>query len=168
MPHIPTPPTPTMTTQQMIQKLQQISGMVQSIPQTTNNLVVNPNTYQQAILDAVEVKRIALEQAQRVLDEHMKAEQEKRKQTFLTIENIDKIKGHDYSEWLKVIGVKEHENFYEFTLGNKEMSQIETILLHRRQTNDKRYIMEYNHQTLWVSKDRLSTIDGIIECMQDI
>ena len=48
------------------------------------------------------------------------------------------------------------------------MSQIETILLHRRQTSDKKYIMEYNNQTLWVSKDRLSTIDGIIECMQDI
>ena len=144
-----------MTTQQMLQKIQQISGNIY-------------NPVQQSIMDATEIKRIALEQAQMVLDEHMKAEQQKRKQMFLTIENIDKIKGHDYSDWLKVIGVKEWDNHYEFTLADNKMSQIETILLHRRQTDDKRYIMEYNNQTLWVSKDRLSTIEGIIECMQDI
>jgi hypothetical protein len=156
MPHIPIPPKPTMTTQQMIQKIQQINGNVSN------------NTYQQAILDAAEIKRIALEQAQKVLDEHMKMEQEKRKQTFLTIENIDKIVGHKYSDWLKVAGVKEWDDHYEFTLLDDKVTQVETILLHRRQTSDKRYIMEYNNQTLWVSKDRLSTIDGIIECMQDI
>ena len=159
MPHIPIPPktmNTKMTTQQMIQKIQQISGNIYNTPQ------------QQAILDAVEIKRIALEQAQRVLEEHIKVEQEKRKQMFLTIENIDKIKGHDYSEWLKVIGVKEWDTHYEFTLADKTMSQIETILLHRRQTSDKRYIMEYNGNTMWVSKDRLSSIQKIIECMQDI
>jgi hypothetical protein len=47
-------------------------------------------------------------------------------------------------------------------------NQVETILLHRRQTTDKKYIMEYKGQTLWVSKDRLSTIDGIIECMREV
>ena len=155
MPIIPTPPP--MTLSQRIQAIQQISGNVS-----------NPSIYQQAILDAVEVKRIALEQAQMVLDEHMKAEQQKRKQMFLTIENIDKIVGHKYSDWLKVAGVKECDTHYEFTLLDDKVTQVETILLHRRQTSDKRYIMEYNNQTLWVSKDRLSTIDGIIECMQDI
>ena len=60
MPIIPTPPP--MTLSQRIQAIQQISGNVS-----------NPSIYQQAILDAVEVKRIALEQAQMVLDEHMKA-----------------------------------------------------------------------------------------------
>ena len=155
MPIIPTPPP--MTLSQRIQAIQQISGNVS-----------NPSIYQQAILDAVEVKRIALEQAQMVLDEHMKAEQQKRKQMFLTIENIDKIVGHNYSDWLKVAGVKEWDTHYEFTLLDEKVTQVETILLHRRQTSDKRYIMEYNNQTLWVSKDRLSTIDGIIECMQDI
>ena len=148
MPHIPIPPT--MTTQQMIQKLQRINTMT---PQ--NNVV-------QQITD------LAREQAKIALDELMKQEQEKRKQTFLTIENIDKIRGHDYSAWLKVGGVKEWDNHYEFTLLDEKGTQVETILLHRRQTDDKRYIMEYNNQTLWVSKDRLSTIDGIIECMQDI
>ncbi len=157
MPHIPIPPKPTMTTQQMIQKIQQINGNVSN------------NTYQQAILDAAEIKRIALEQAQKVLDEHMKMEQEKRKQTFLTIENIDKIVGHKYSDWLKVAGVKEWDDHYEFTLlGTGSSNQVETILLHRRQTSDKRYIMEYNNQTLWITKDRLSTIAGIIECMNEI
>ena len=155
MPHIPTPPTPTMTTQQMIQKIQSISGNIY-------------NPVQQAIMDAAEIKRIALEQAQKVLEEHMKVEQEKRKQTILTIENIDKIVGHKYSDWLKVAGVKEWDTHYEFTLLDEKVTQVETILLHRRQTSDKRYIMEYNNQTLWVSKDRLSTIEGIIECMQDI
>jgi hypothetical protein len=98
----------------------------------------------------------------------LKLEQEKRKQTILTIENIDKIKGYDYSEWLKVGGVKEWDDHYEFTLLDEKGSQVETILLHRRQTSDKRYIMEYNNQTLWVSKDRLSTIAGIIECMNEV
>jgi len=148
MPHIPTPPT--MTTQQMIQKLQRINTMT---PQ--NNVV-------QQITD------LAREQAKIALDELMKQEQEKRKQTFLTIENIDKIKGHDYSTWLKVGGVKEWDNHYEFTLLDEQQSQVETIILHRKQTSDKRYIMEYNNQTLWVSKDRLSTIDGVIECMREI
>jgi len=148
MPHIPTPPT--MTTQQIIQKLQRINTMP-----TQNNVV-------QQITD------LAREQAKIALDELMKQEQEKRKQTFLTIENIDKIKGHDYSAWLKVGGVKEWDNHYEFTLLDEKGTQVETIILHRKQTSDKRYIMEYNNHTLWVSKDRLSTIDGIIECMQDI
>jgi hypothetical protein len=139
-----------MTTQQTIQILQGINNMT---PQ--NNVV-------QQITD------LAREQAKIALEELMKLEQEKRKQTFLTIENIDKIKGHDYSVWLKVGGVKEWDNHYEFTLLDNGGTQVETILLHRKQTSDKRYIMEYNNQTLWVSKDRLSTIDGIIECMKDI
>jgi hypothetical protein len=100
--------------------------------------------------------------------EMMKQEQEKRKQTFLTIENIDKIKGHKYSEWLTVGGVMESDTHYEFTLLDEKHTQVETILLHRKQTSDKRYIMEYNNQTLWITKDRLSTIDGIIECMREI
>ena len=154
MPIIPTPPP--MTLAQRLQTIQQINGNVSN------------NIYQQAILDAAEVKRIALEQAQKAIEEYMKVEQEKRKQTILTIENIDKIKGHKYSEWLTVGGVMESDTHYEFTLLDEKSSQVETILLHRRQTSDKRYIMEYNNQTLWITKDRLSTIDGIIECMREI
>jgi len=148
MPIIPTPPP--MTLRQKIQTLQGI-----------NNMTPQNNVVQQ-------IRDIATEQAKIALDELMKQEQEKRKQTFLTIENIDKIRGHDYSAWLKVGGVKEWDNHYEFTLLDNGGTQVETILLHRKQTSDKRYIMEYNNQTLWVSKDRLSTIDGIIECMKDI
>ncbi len=147
-----------MTLSQRIQAIQQISANTS-----------NPSIYQQAILDAAEVRRIALEQAQKAIEEYMKAEQEKRKQTILTIENIDKIVGQNYSEWLKVAGVKEWDDHYEFTLlGTGSSNQHETILLHRRQTSDKRYIMEYNNQTLWVSKDRLSTIAGVIECMNEV
>jgi hypothetical protein len=139
-----------MTTQQTIQILQGINNMT---PQ--NNVV-------QQITD------LAREQAKIALDELMKQETELKKQTFLTIENIDKIRGHDYSSWLKVGGVKEWDNHYEFTLLDEKGTQVETILLHRRQTNDKRYILEYNNQTLWVSKDRLKSIDGILECMRDV
>ena len=152
MPHIPIPPRPTMTTQQIIQKLQRINTMP---PQ------------QQAILDAQQIRDIAMEQAQNVFQEYVKQEQQKRK-TILTIENIDKIKGHKYSEWLTVGGVMESDTHYEFTLLDEKHTQVETILLHRKQTSDKRYIMEYNNQTLWITKDRLSTIDGIIECMREI
>ena len=154
MARIPTPPT--MTTQQMLQKIQQINGNIYNSPQ------------QQAILDAQQIRDIAEAQAKATMIEMMKQEQEKRKQTFLTIENIDKIKGHKYSEWLTVGGVMESDTHYEFTLLDEKHTQVETILLHRKQTSDKRYIMEYNNQTLWITKDRLSTIDGIIECMREI
>jgi hypothetical protein len=156
MPHIPIPPRPTMTTQQIIQKLQQVNGNIYNTP------------VQQTVLDAQQIRDIAEAQAKATMIEMMKQEQEKRKQTFLTIENIDKIKGHKYSEWLTVGGVMESDTHYEFTLLDEKHTQVETILLHRKQTSDKRYIMEYNNQTLWITKDRLSTIAGIIECMQEI
>ena len=156
MPHIPIPPRPTMTTQQIIQKLQQVNGNIYNTP------------VQQTVLDAQQIRDIAEEQAKIALAELMKQETEKRKQTILTIENIDKIKGHKYSEWLTVGGVMESDTHYEFTLLDEKHTQVETILLHRKQTSDKRYIMEYNNQTLWITKDRLSTIAGIIECMQEI
>jgi hypothetical protein len=147
-----------MTTQQMIQQLQRINTM----PQQVNTMST------QSVLDAQQIRDIAEAQAKQTMIELMKQENELKKQTFLTIENIDKIKGHDYSQWLKVGGVKEWDDHYEFTLLDEQHNQVETILLHRRQTSDKRYIMEYNNQTLWITKDRLSTIAGIIECMNEI
>lgn len=84
---------------------------------------------------------------------------------MLTIKNVDKIRGTKYNEALCVGGVKEWDNHYEFTLLGYSNNQVETIILHRRQTSDKRYIMEYRGQTLWLRKDELNSIDGIIECM---
>jgi len=158
MPHIPIPPKPTMTLSQKIQTLQGITGNVSTY---------SSHSLQQAILDAQQIRDIAIEQAKKVFQEYVEQEQQKRK-TILTIENIDKIKGHDYSDTLKVMGVLEFENHYEFTLVGTNSNQVETILLHRRQTTDKKYIMEYKGQTLWVSKDRLITIAGIIECMREV
>ena len=160
MPHIPIPPSPTMTTQQILQKLQQVNGIVAAQSQTTNIVQPNSNVAQQ-------IRDIAMEQARITMIELMKQQTELKK-TILTIENIDKIRGAKYSEWLSVGGVKEWDTHYEFTLLDENGSQVETILLHRRQTSDKRYIMEYNNQTLWVTKDRLDTIDAIIECMKEI
>ena len=154
MPHIPIPPP--MILAQRLQTIQQINGNIYNSPQ------------QQAILDAQQIRDIAEAQAKATMIEMMKQETEKGKQTILTIENIDKIKGHKYSEWLTVGGVMESDFYYEFTLLDEQHNQVETILLHRKQTSDKRYIMEYNNQTLWITKDRLSTIDGIIECMREI
>ena len=160
MPHIPIPPSPTMTTQQIIQKLQQVNGIVTAQGQTTNIVQPNSNVAQQ-------IKDIAMEQAKQTMIELMKQQTELKK-TVLTIENIDKIRGAKYSEWLSVGGVKEWDTHYEFTLLDEKHTQVETILLHRRQTSDKKYIMEYNNQTLWITKDRLNTIDAIIECMKEI
>jgi hypothetical protein len=154
MPQLPIPPP--MTLAQRLQTIQQINGNIYNTP------------VQQTVLDAQQIRDIAEAQAKQTMIEMMKQEQEKRKQTFLTIENIDKIKGHKYSEWLTVGGVMESDTHYEFTLLDEKHTQVETILLHRKQTSDKRYIMEYNNQTLWITKDRLSTIAGIIECMQEI
>jgi len=154
MPQLPIPPP--MTLAQRLQTIQQINGNIYNTP------------VQQTVLDAQQIRDIAEAQAKQTMIEMMKQEQEKRKQTFLTIENIDKIKGHKYSEWLTVGGVMESDTHYEFTLLDEKHTQVETILLHRRQTSDKKYIMEYNNQTLWITKDRLSTIDGVIECMREI
>ena len=159
MPHIPIPPSPTMTTQQILQKLQQVN-VISTQGQTTNIVQPNSNVAQQ-------IRDIAMEQARITMIELMKQQTELKK-TILTIENIDKIRGAKYSEWLSVGGVKEWDTHYEFTLLDNDSNQVETILLHRRQTSDKKYIMEYNNQTLWVTKDRLNTIDAIIECMKEI
>jgi hypothetical protein len=148
-----------MTPQQIIQKLQQVN-VISTQGQTTNIVQPNSNIAQQ-------IRDIATEQARITMIELMKQQTELKK-TVLTIENIDKIRGAKYSEWLSVGGVKEWDNHYEFTLLDRNFSQVETILLHRRQTSDKKYIMEYNNQTLWVTKDRLDTIDAIIECMKEI
>jgi hypothetical protein len=153
MPHIPIPPP--MTLAQRLQTLQRINTM----PQQINTIPT--------VLDAQQIKDIAEAQAKQTMIELMKQQTELKK-TILTIENIDKIRGHKYSEWLEVGGVTESDFYYEFTLLDEKHTQVETIILHRRQTSDKRYIIEYNNQTLWITKDRLSTIDGVIECMREI
>jgi hypothetical protein len=153
MPIIPTPPP--MTLAQRLQTLQRINTM----PKQINTIPT--------VLDAQQIRDIAEAQAKQTMIELMKQQTELKK-TILTIENIDKIRGHKYSEWLEVGGVTESDFYYEFTLLDEKHTQVETILLHRRQTSDKRYIIEYNNQTLWVTKDRLSTIDGVIECMREI
>jgi len=154
MPIIPTPPPLTMTPGQRM-------------TQIINKSAFTSHSLQSALLDAQQITDIATAQAKKVLQEYMEQEQQKRK-TILTIENIDKIVGSDYNDSLRVAGVKEWDTHYEFTLIYAHHNTIETILLHRRQTSDKRYIMEYKGQTLWVSKDRLSTIDGILECMREV
>ena len=159
MPQLPIPPPQTMTPGQRMTQIINTSAF------TSHSL---SNTFKQAILDAEEIRDIAIAQAKKVLQEYVEQEQVEKRLAFLTIENTDKIIGHDYSDTLKVGGVKETDTHYEFTLLRIGSNQVETIFLHRRHTSDKRYIMEYKGQTLWVSKDRLSTIAGIIECMREV
>jgi len=89
---------------------------------------------------------------------------------MLTIKNIQTIIGKEYNEVFNIIGVKEHKHHYEFTLGYASMGpqNVETILLHRKQTDNGFYIMEYNSKTLWLSKSEFDTSDKIIICMQTI
>jgi hypothetical protein len=102
MPIIPTPPP--MTLSQKIQTLQGINNMsTQNNVLNTNVTNMRPPTQNNVVQQITDLAR---EQAKIALDELLKLEQEKRKQTILTIENIDKIKVYDYSEWLKVFGVK--------------------------------------------------------------
>jgi hypothetical protein len=154
MPHIPIPP-----------KWQTMSQILNTSIFSSHSL---SNSLQQTILDAEQIRDIAIAQAKKVLQEYVEQEQVEKRKTILTIENIDKIIGCEYNDSLRVKGVKELDTHYEFTLIYAHHNTIETILLHRRQTSDKRYIMEYQGQTLWVSKDRLSTIDGILECMREV
>jgi len=89
---------------------------------------------------------------------------------MLTIKNIQKLIGQQYNEVFDVIGVKEHTHDYEFTLGYATVGKpnYETILLHRQQTDNGMYVMEYNSKTIWLNKDEFDTIDKIIICMQTI
>lgn len=88
---------------------------------------------------------------------------------MLTIKNPQQIIGQKYSEVFDIIGVHEHTHCYEFTLGYASVKpNVETILLHRKQTQNGMYIMEYRGKTLWLSKSEFDTIDGIIVCMQTI
>ena len=88
----------------------------------------------------------------------------------LTIKNPQKLIGEKYSDVFNIIGVKEHTHHYEFTLGYASVGKpnVEIILLHRKQTQNGMYIMEYRGKTLWLSKSEFDTIDKIIVCMQTI
>ena len=89
---------------------------------------------------------------------------------MLIIKNPQKLIGARYNEVFNVIGVKEQTLYYEFTLGYTSLGphKTENILLHRNQTSNGMYIMEYNNKTMWVNKSQFDTIDKIIECMQKI
>jgi hypothetical protein len=88
---------------------------------------------------------------------------------MLTIKNIQTIIGQEYNEVFNIIGVKEYKQCYEFTLGYASHSpNIETILLHRKQTSNGMYIMEYNSKTLWLNTNEFDTTEKIIICMQTI
>ena len=92
---------------------------------------------------------------------------------MLTIKNPQKLIGQEYNEVFDIIGVKEHRSFYEFTLGYANnghggLSPTETIFLHRIQTDNGMYVMEYNSKTLWLNMNEFDTTDKIIICMQTI
>jgi hypothetical protein len=89
---------------------------------------------------------------------------------MLTIKNVQQIIGQEYNEVFNVIGVKEHTHHYEFTLGYDATIKpnYEKILLHRKQTDNGMYIMEYNNKTLWLNTNEFDTMDKIIICMQTI
>jgi hypothetical protein len=89
---------------------------------------------------------------------------------MLTIKNPQKIIGEKYNDVFNVIGVKEHAHHYEFTLGYASVGKpnYETILLHRKQTENGMYVMEYNNQTIWLNKNEIDTIDKIIICMHSV
>ena len=89
---------------------------------------------------------------------------------MLTIKNPQKLIGETYNELFNVIGVKEEKSYYEFTLGYTSLGprNVETILLHRKQTDNGMYVMEYNSKTLWLNTNEFDTTDKIIICMQTI
>ena len=117
-----------------------------------------------------QIKDVAEQHARMVMDEWVKANRDLMgyKEMKLTIKNVHKLLGMDYDDRLKVMGVKEWDKCYEFTLDGERLNQPETILLHRRQTDSGHYIMEYKSKTLWLLKDEIDTLEKIILCMQII
>ena len=143
MPHIPIPP--------------------KTAPPPPGVNIVQPNSNV-----AQQIKDVAEQQARMVLNEWMKQYKDlfDSKERKLKIQNVHKLLGMDYDERLKVMGVKEWDKCYEFTLDGDRLNQPETILLHRRQTDSGHYIMEYKSKTLWLTKDEIDSLDKIIICMQ--
>jgi hypothetical protein len=117
-----------------------------------------------------QIKDVAEQQARMAIDEWVKANRDLMgyKEMKLKIQNIHKLIGMDYDDRLKVMGIKEWDKHYEFTLDGERLNQPETILLHRRQTDSGHYIMEYKSKTLWLTKDEIDSLDKIIICMQTI
>jgi hypothetical protein len=118
-----------------------------------------------------QIKDVAEQQARMAIDEWMKQYPllwDGLKERKLKIQNIHKLIGMDYDGRLKIMGVKEWDKHYEFTLDGERLNQPEIILLHRRQTDSGHYIMEYKSKTLWVTKDEIDTLENIIICMQTI
>ena len=89
---------------------------------------------------------------------------------MLKIKNIQTIIGQEYNEVFNIIGVKEHKDHYEFTLGYDATIKpaVETILLHRKQRSDGMYLMEYRGEFLSLNKNEFDTIDKTIICMHTI
>lgn len=159
MPHIPIPPT-----QFKGKGYTQLTGTIAA--NTSGAVSINqPNSNV-----AQQIKDVAEQQARMVLNEWLT----NNKGLFqpdtnkLKIQNIHNIIGQWYDNTFNVIGVKECDKHYEFTLGNDTIPQRETILLHRRQTDSNHYIMEYNGKTLWLLRDEFDTIEKIIICMRTI
>ena len=160
MPHIPIPPTQfkgkgyTQLTGQIVNT--NVSGVVN---------IVQPNSNV-----AQQIKDIAEQEARMVLNEWMAEYKDlfKANETKLRIQNIQNIVGQWYDNTFNVIGAKECDKHYEFTLGNDRITNTCTVLLHRRQTDSGHYIMEYNGKTLWLLRDEFDTIEKIIICMRTI
>ena len=153
MPHIPIPPKPNGF----------LAGVVSNTSGTININQPNSNVAQQ-------IKDVAEQQARMVLDEWMKQHKDlfDSKERKLKIQNVHKLIGMDYDGRLKVMGIKEWDTYYEFTLDTNLFNQPETILLHRRQTDSGHYIMEYKSKTLWLNVDEIDSLDKIIICMRTI
>lgn len=140
------------------------------IPPQTTPPPPGVNIHQPNSNVAQQIKDVAEQQARMVLDEWMKQYKDlfDSKERKLKIQNVHKLIGMDYDGRLKVMGIKEWDTHYEFTLDRDKLNQPETILLHRRQTDSGHYIMEYKSKTLWVTKDEIDTLENIIICMQTI
>ena len=88
---------------------------------------------------------------------------------MLTINNIDKIIGKSYNNWLDIQDVNTFDDYYEFVLiSNNGNQQIEYIVLYRDRNKDGLYNMEYNGDFLPLDINEFDTIDKIIMCMQKI
>ena len=140
------------------------------IPPQTTSPPPGVNIHQPNSNVAQQIKDVAEQQARMVLDEWMKQYKDlfDSKERKLKIQNVHKLLGMDYDDRLKVMGVKEWDNHYEFTLDGDKLNQPETILLHRRQTDSGHYIMEYKSKTLWLNVGEIDSLDKIIICMQTI
>lgn len=86
---------------------------------------------------------------------------------MLVIKNIEKIDGFKYNKFYTIINGIEEDEYYSFWLEYEVGNVIHThdfpILLYRHPNHNGLYKLSYKHIFSWIEKEKIQSIDNLIE-----